>query len=130
MLSINDVIVILCVRKIISIWRIKFVASIVGKSIILYLTYESHSMKGVIKINVFVYGFLFLKCINVIVHNKIKPTFISGLHWQQEIINMLMKKTSQITDGETSIGFLDMMSIEHFSSLPSPRLLVTHVPYR
>ncbi|XP_059171700.1 sulfotransferase 1B1-like [Physella acuta] len=54
----------------------------------------------------------------------------SGLHWQQEIINMLMKKTSKITDGETSLGFLDMMPIEHFSKLPSPRLLVTHVPYR
>ncbi|CAL1543635.1 unnamed protein product [Lymnaea stagnalis] len=54
----------------------------------------------------------------------------SGLHWQQEMVHMLMQKTSEITSGETSMGFLDMMPQAHFKALPSPRFLVTHMPYR
>ncbi|XP_059171144.1 sulfotransferase 1E1-like isoform X3 [Physella acuta] len=55
----------------------------------------------------------------------------TGLHWHQEIVGMLMHKTEKLdAETENSVGFLDARPIHVFSTRQSPRLLVTHVPFR
>ncbi|CAL1543633.1 unnamed protein product, partial [Lymnaea stagnalis] len=57
----------------------------------------------------------------------------TGLHWHVEIMHMLKEKKVQFTDrtrGNMLDSFLDAKAITSFESLPSPRTLVTHVPFR
>ncbi|XP_055862538.1 sulfotransferase 1A1-like [Biomphalaria glabrata] len=55
----------------------------------------------------------------------------SGLHWHCEVVKLLMNKSKNLSDGDiTGLCFLDAMPSESFSNFKSPRLLVTHVPFR
>ncbi|XP_059171149.1 sulfotransferase 1C4-like [Physella acuta] len=55
----------------------------------------------------------------------------TGLHWQQEIVNMLMHKSDTLSsESENNICFLDVRPIHIFANIESPRLIVTHVPFR
>ncbi|XP_059171752.1 sulfotransferase 1B1-like isoform X2 [Physella acuta] len=55
----------------------------------------------------------------------------TGLHWQMEIMAMLMQKTGTMdTETEEKLCFLDAKPVPSFTSRPSPRLIVTHVPFR
>ncbi|CAL1534328.1 unnamed protein product [Lymnaea stagnalis] len=54
----------------------------------------------------------------------------TGLHWHNEIITMLLQKTAQFTDKQMGEYLLDRMPVPLIATLPSPRLLVTHVPFR
>ncbi|XP_059171145.1 sulfotransferase 1E1-like [Physella acuta] len=55
----------------------------------------------------------------------------SGLHWHQEIVTMLKNKADKLsTKIEDTICFLDKQPIHVFTSRESPRIIVTHVPFR
>ncbi|XP_059155025.1 sulfotransferase 1C4-like [Physella acuta] len=55
----------------------------------------------------------------------------SGLHWHREIVAMLMHKTATLTaETEKRLHFLDGKPMHTLHSMPSPRLIVTHVPFR
>lgn len=55
----------------------------------------------------------------------------TGGHWQQEIIHMLVNKTTRMcNEGEKAFCFIDFCPVATFTDVPSPRLLVTHVPFR
>ncbi|XP_059171158.1 sulfotransferase 1E1-like [Physella acuta] len=55
----------------------------------------------------------------------------TGLHWQQEIINMLMHKADTLsTKIDNNICFLDSLPVHVLSTRESPRLLVTHMPFK
>uniref|UniRef100_A0A0B6Z6Q1 Sulfotransferase domain-containing protein n=1 Tax=Arion vulgaris TaxID=1028688 RepID=A0A0B6Z6Q1_9EUPU len=55
----------------------------------------------------------------------------TGLHWTSEIISMLKRKnTEHISDGLLRDGFIDMKPISSVDNVASPRILITHVPFR
>ncbi|XP_059171150.1 sulfotransferase 1E1-like [Physella acuta] len=55
----------------------------------------------------------------------------TGLHWHQEIVAMLMKKTEKLSaERENSMHFLDGRPMHILDSMKSPRLIETHVPFR
>ncbi|KAI8749203.1 sulfotransferase family cytosolic 1B member 1 isoform X2 [Biomphalaria glabrata] len=55
----------------------------------------------------------------------------TGLHWHIEVIKMLLNQSKNLTDEDiTGHCFLDAVPSELFGSFKSPRLLVTHVPFR
>ncbi|XP_059171157.1 sulfotransferase 1E1-like [Physella acuta] len=55
----------------------------------------------------------------------------AGLHWHQEIVNMLLHKADTLsTEKRNNICFLDLHQIHIFANTASPRLLLTHAPFR
>ena len=53
-----------------------------------------------------------------------------GTHWFYEIISMLLKGRADYAELTVEATFIDLTPIEQCDSVPSPRIIVSHMPYK
>ena len=55
---------------------------------------------------------------------------VSGTHWTDEIIRMLVSGKAEYFTGTKGVTMLEAIDLKTLDNMPSPRILNTHAPFR